>query len=227
MRIAAVVFPRLTQLDLAGPYEVFSRVAGEEVMLVARSLEAVRSEFGLAIAPTNTFHDAPQADVLFCPGGPGANEAMLDDELLSFVRNQAQAARYVTSVCTGALILGAAGLLDGYRAATHWTAMEFLAEFGATAVDERVVRDRNRITAGGVTAGIDFALAVVAELHGSELAKQIQLTIEYDPHPPFDSGHPSRAAAWTLATVKAARADAQERRRAAVREAVQRLGKLR
>ncbi|HEV8657964.1 MAG TPA: DJ-1/PfpI family protein [Thermoanaerobaculia bacterium] len=225
MRIAALVFPRLTQLDLTGPYEVWSRVPGAEVMLVASSLEAVRSEFGLPIVPSTTFDDAPQSDLLFCPGGPGVNDAILDQRLLSFIRAQAEHAQFVTAVCTGSLILGAAGLLDGYRAATHWTAMELLPLFGAIPVDERVVRDRNRITGGGVTAGIDFALAVVAEWRGPEVAKQIQLAIEYDPQPPFDSGHPRRAERSIVDSVMESRMSAQQRRRDAVVEAARRLGK--
>jgi cyclohexyl-isocyanide hydratase len=180
MRIAAVVFPGLTQLDFTAPYEVFSR----------------------------------------CPGGPGVNDVILDEKLLSFVRAQAVRASYVTSVCTGALILGAAGLLNGFRATTHWSAMEFLPQFGAIPVEERVVRDRNRITGGGVTAGIDFALAVVAELCGAEVAKQIQLMIEYDPEPPFASGTPRHAERATVEAVVKQRGEAQERRREAVMQAL-------
>ncbi|HSP32969.1 MAG TPA: DJ-1/PfpI family protein [Thermoanaerobaculia bacterium] len=216
MRIAAVVFPRLTQLDLTGPYEVFSRVADAELDLVAQSLEPVRSEFGLPIVPTTTFDRAVQCDVLFVPGGPGVNDAMLDDRLVAFVRTQAAGARYVTSVCTGALILGAAGLLRDYRAATHWTAMEFLPRFGAIPVDERVVVDRNRVTSGGVTAGIDFALRVVAKLRGSEAARLIELAIEYRPMTDGDSTLVQR--------VKTGQVNAQEIRRAAVEKAA---GKLR
>jgi cyclohexyl-isocyanide hydratase len=223
MRIAAVLFPRLTQLDLTGPYEVFSRVPRCELMLVAKSLDPVRSEFGLPIAPNATFDGAPPCDVLFCPGGPGVNDAILDDGVLAFVRSQAESARFVTSVCTGALILGAAGLLDGYRAATHWTAMEFLPLFGATPVDERVVRDRNRITGGGVTAGIDFALTIAAEVCGSEVAQQIALMMEYEPKAPF-RGHPRTAPPGIVDEVKSSRRDFQETRRRAVMEAV---GKLR
>ena len=225
MRIAALVFPRLTQLDLTGPYEVFSRVPGAEVMLVAKSLEPVRSEFGLPIVPNATFENTAPCTLLFCPGGPGVNDAILDDDLLSFVRTQAELAQYITSVCSGSLILAAAGLLDGYRATTHWTAMEFLPLFGAFAIDERIVRDRNRITGGGVTAGIDFALAVVAELRGPEVAKQIQLDIEYDPQPPFDSGHPSRAERSIVESVMESRTAALQRRRDAVATAARRLGK--
>ena len=223
MRIAALVFPRLTQLDLTGPYEVFSRVPGAEMMLVARTLNPVRSEFGLPITPTFTFDDAPQCDILFTPGGPGVNDAVLDDRLLAFVRAQAKAARYVTSVCSGALILGAAGLLDGYRATTHWASMEFLRGFGATPSDERIVRDRNRITAGGVTAGIDFGLALVAELCGEEMAKQIQLWIEYDPHPPFVAGHPRVAERSLVAGVESQKREGIERRREVMARAAARL----
>jgi len=220
MRIAAVVFPRLTQLDLTAPYEVFSRCPDAELLIVSHSLDPVRSEFGLPIAPTATFDGAPPCDVLFCPGGPGVNDAILDEKLLSFVRSQGTRASYVTSVCSGALILGAAGLLNGFRATTHWAAMEFLPHFGATPVEERIVRDRNRITGGGVTAGIDFALALVAELCGPDVAKQIQLMIEYDPEPPFASGNPRHAEQATVEAVMKQRREAQERRREAVMKAV-------
>ena len=223
MRIAAVLFPRLTQLDLTGPYEVFNRIPDAQLSLVAESLQPVRSEFGLTIAPTATFDDAPQCDVLFVPGGSGVNEAILDERVLAFVRRQAASARWITSVCTGALILGGAGLLHGYRATTHWTAMEFLPLFGAIPVDERVVIDRNRITAAGVTAGIDFALLLAAELRGAVVAKAIQLSIEYDPHPPF-AGHPRDADPQLVDEVERMRAKAQERRREAVMNAAGKLG---
>ena len=220
MRIAAVVFPRLTQLDFTAPYEVFSRCPGAELLIVGHTLEPVRSEFGLPITPTATFESAPQCDVLFCPGGPGVNDAILDATLLSFVRNQATNASYVTSVCSGALILGAAGLLNGFRATTHWAAMEFLPQFGAQPVEERIVRDRNRITAGGVTAGIDFGLALVAEMFGPEVAKEIQLMIEYDPEPPFASGNPRQAEPSTVKAVMKQRESAQQQRREAVAKAL-------
>ena len=220
MRIAAVVFPRLTQLDFTGPYEVFSRCPEAEVLIVSESLEPVRSEFGLPITPTATFDSAPACDVLFCPGGPGVNDAMLDQKLLAFLRAQASSAGYVTSVCSGALILGAAGLLNGFRATTHWAAMEFLPQFGAEPVEERIVRDRNRITAGGVTAGIDFALAIVAEMRGPDVAKEIQLMIEYDPEPPFASGNPRQAEPRTVEAVMKQRQAAQEQRRRAVAKAL-------
>lgn len=190
MNIVCVLFPNLTQLDLTGPYEVFHRAPGAAVHLAAASREPVRAEGGLQLVPTCTFDDAPEADVLFVPGGFGVNEAMLDERVLGFARRPA---RWYTSACTGALLLGAAGLLDGYDAATHWSATEFLAAFGAKPVKQRVVVDRNRITGGGVTAGIDIALTIIANTHGADVAKAIQLGIEYAPAPPFDSGSPERA----------------------------------
>ncbi|PYQ31366.1 MAG: thiamine biosynthesis protein ThiJ [Acidobacteria bacterium] len=178
MNIVCDLFPNLTQLDLTGPFEVFHRIPGARVHLAARTPEPVRAEGGLTILPTIAFADAPQADILCVPGGWGVNEAMLDDELLAFVRRPAT---WVTSVCTGALVLGAAGLLDGYGAATHWAAMEYLSLFGARATERRVVVDRNRITGGGVTAGIDIALRIVREIYGGTLADEISLAIEYGP----------------------------------------------
>lgn len=222
MHIVCVLFPNLTQLDLTGPYEVFHRAPGATVQLAAASREPVRSEGGLALVPTCTFDDAPEPDVLFVPGGPGVNEAMLDERVLDFVRRPA---RWYTSACTGALVLGAAGLLDGYQAATHWSAMHYLAAFGATAVKQRVVIDRNRITGGGVTAGIDIALTIVASTHGPDVAKAIQLGIEYDPAPPFDAGSPERAGEGLtqfvlarLQRMSATRQDAVERAAARMRQ---------
>jgi cyclohexyl-isocyanide hydratase len=166
--------------------------------------------------PTTTLADAPQADVLFVPGGFGQIPLMADDEVLDFLRRQSSRARYVTSVCTGGLLLGAAGLLRGYRAATHWAFMDLLPAVGATPVDERVVVDRNRITAGGVTAGIDFGLRILAELVGRSFAERAQLELEYDPAPPFDSGHPRRAAPETVAAVRSAWAENHARRAASL-----------
>jgi cyclohexyl-isocyanide hydratase len=216
--VSMLLFPRMTQLDLTGPYEVLARMPDARIALVAEAREPVMSETGFTITPTATFDDAPPCDILFVPGGPGVDDAMLDLCVLDFVRNNANAA-YITSVCTGALILGAAGLLDGYSATTHWTALEFLPRFGARPVAERVVVDRNRITGGGVTSGVDFALRLVAEIHGAETAKQIQLMIEYYPHPPFASGSPNTAEPEIVERVRALRTAAQERRRAAVERA--------
>jgi cyclohexyl-isocyanide hydratase len=193
IQIGLVLFPDLTQLDLTGPFEVFARLPNAQVHLIWKSLDPVKSDVGLSISPTTTFDDCPDLDVICIPGGPGMNALLNDEEVLEFVRAQGESARFVTSVCTGALVLGAAGLLDGYRAATHWASMSFLESFGATSVDERVCMDRNRITGGGVTAGIDFGLAVAAALSDPITAQRIQLYMEYAPAPPFQSGSPKTA----------------------------------
>jgi cyclohexyl-isocyanide hydratase len=183
----------LTQLDLTGPHEVLHSIPGAQVHLVWKSLEPVMADSNLAILPTATLAGCPALDVLFVPGGQGQMALMRDEEILGFLRAQGRSARYVTSVCTGALLLGAAGLLEGYEAATHWAFMELLPIYGARPVRRRVVVDRNRITGGGVTAGIDFGLRLAAELAGENVAKAIQLGLEYDPEPPFRSGHPDVA----------------------------------
>ncbi|MDP8953032.1 MAG: DJ-1/PfpI family protein [Actinomycetota bacterium] len=193
LSIGMVLFAQLTQLDLAGPYEVFSRMPNTRVHLIAASPEPVRSEHGLSIAPTTGFDSAPPLDILFVPGGPGQQQVMEDARFVGFLRERGDEARYVTSVCTGSLLLGAAGLLRGYRATTHWMFLELLRPLGAEPVGERVVVDRNRITGGGITAGIDFGLVIAAELVGEETAKKIQLSIEYDPAPPFKGGSPESA----------------------------------
>lgn len=213
LSVGMVLFPNLTQLDLTGPYEVFNRMPHAEVLLLATSLEPVRSEWGLSITPDATFAEAPPLDVLFVPGGPGVSAAMEDDEILDFLKNREPQARYVTSVCTGSLVLGAAGLLQGYRAATHWLSMDLLAMLGAEPSGKRVVKDRNRITGGGITSGIDFGLAVVAELRGEATAREVQLMMEYDPDPPFDSGSPKTADRALVEEVRTARKTIQERRR--------------
>lgn len=189
MQIVCILFPNLTQLDLTGPFEVFHRLAGAEVHLAAAAMdEPVVSDGGLAILPTVPFNDAPQADVLFVPGGPGVNDAMLDDELLAFLARQGARASWVTSACTGALLLGAAGLLAGFEAATHWASMEYLEPFGAWPVAKRVVVSGNRITGGGVTAGIDIALAIAEQTQGRAVRDQIQLAIEYGTWADADEG---------------------------------------
>lgn len=189
-RIAIVIYPGFTQLDATGPFEVFHRAPGAQVDMVAASLDPVRADSGLRIVPDTTFAECEAADVLCVPGGPGQNEHMLDEELLTFLRRLAVDARYVTSVCTGSLLLGAAGLLEGYRATSHWSARDELSLFGAIPTEGRVVRDRNRFSGGGVTAGIDFALTVVAEIWSEPVARAIQLLLEYAPAPPFDGGTP-------------------------------------
>ncbi|MCA1749714.1 MAG: DJ-1/PfpI family protein [Parasphingopyxis sp.] len=185
-----LIFPDMTQLDLTGPYEVFARMPGTVIDLVWKTRDPVRDFSGLTILPSAVFTDCPQADILFVPGGFGQGVLMEDGETLSFLRHQAEEARYVTSVCTGSLILAAAGLLTGYRATCHWQWLDQLALFGVEPVSERVVIDRDRVTGAGVTSGIDFALTLAAELHGEAVARTIQLSMEYDPAPPFDGGSP-------------------------------------
>lgn len=193
MRFAMLLFPNITQLDLTGPHEVLARLPGVQVDLVARTRDPVTSETGMTITPTATFAELPHPDLVFCPGGYGQIAACDDGETLPWLREAGAHARWVTATCTGSLLLGAAGLLRGYRAATHWAFMELLPVVGAIPTHERVVIDRNRITSGGVTAGIDVALTIAAEIHGREAAEQIQLSLEYDPRPPFSAGHPDVA----------------------------------
>jgi cyclohexyl-isocyanide hydratase len=180
-RLGFILFPRLTQLDLTGPYEILSRMPGTETHLVAKTLDPVRSDRGLQIVPTTTIAACPPLDLVCVPGGPGINDVLTDVAMLEFLRRTAAGARYVTSVCTGSLALAAAGLLKGKRAACHWMARESLRRFGAEPVAERVAVDGKLITGGGVTAGIDFALRVVEQLHGRDAAEMIQLLVEYDP----------------------------------------------
>jgi len=191
--IAFLLFPNVTQLDLTGPAQVLSRLGAARLDLVWRNLDPVPTDCGFAIAPTATFADVPRADVLCVPGGMGVADVMADEEAMAWLRRVGAEAKWVTSVCTGSLILGAAGLLGGYRATSHWAWREHLSLFGAEPVAERVVFDRNRVTGGGVTAGIDFALALTAAIRGEAHAKAVQLGLEYDPGPPFDAGTPERA----------------------------------
>lgn len=193
LHIGMLLFPDLTQLDLTGPFEFLHRVPDAEVHLVWKNLEPVRATSGVRILPTKVLHDCPPLDVLVVPGGFGTTDLMTDATVLDWTATEGRRARYVTSVCTGALVLGAAGLLDGYDATTHWAYLDVLPSFGARPVRRRVVLDRNRVTGGGVTAGIDFGLRLVAELAGEQVAKAIQLGLEYDPEPPFRSGHPATA----------------------------------
>jgi cyclohexyl-isocyanide hydratase len=193
MIIGMVIFPGLTQLDLTGPFEVFKRLPNTKVLLVAESLQAVRSDSGLWLTPDTTFHTSPQLDLLFVPGGPGIYGAVQSEILIKFLQTQAVKAKYITSVCTGSLVLAAAGLLNGYKATTHWLSLNLLKLFDVEVSEERVVIDRNRITGGGVTAGIDFALYVTSKAFSEELAKEVQLLIEYNPAPPFNSGSPKTA----------------------------------
>jgi cyclohexyl-isocyanide hydratase len=213
LNIGFVLFPSLTQLDLTGPWEVLTRLPNAACHLLARDLVPVRSASGgLSIVPTMTFADCPQLDLICVPGGPGHLQAMEDPVLLAFIQRQAPASRYVMAVCTGSLVLAAAGLLRGYRATTHWMSLDRLAAFGAEPSNSRVVIDRDRITGGGVTAGIDFGLRVIAELAGEALAREIQLQIEYEPDPPY-KGSPDTADAATVAGLKAKAAPYLDRMR--------------
>jgi cyclohexyl-isocyanide hydratase len=218
-----VLFPNLTQLDLTGPYEVFARLPMTKVFLVAETLTPVRSERGLTISPEATFESAPNLDVVCVPGGPGVDAMMEDAVLLEFLRTRAPVAQYITSVCTGALVLGAAGLLQGYRATTHWLSQDLLALFGAEPVNDRVVIDRNRITGGGVTAGIDFGLTLAAEVFGTAVAQEVQLILEYDPAPPLGGGSPKTSPTSIVQAVTSAREEIQSRRRAIAQRAAARL----
>lgn len=223
--IGLLLFPALTQLDLTGPYEVFARAPNTKVHLIWKNSEPVISDRGMAILPTVTFDTCPKLDVICIPGGPGQIDLMEDEETLSFIRHHSAQSKLVTSVCTGALILGAAGLLQGYKATTHWASLDQLALLGAEPVNARVVRDRNRITGAGVTSGIDFALSVVAAIYGDNVAQNIQLNMEYDPEPPFTSGSPRTAAADLLKQVKDQLAPLIEKRRlATVRAAANKVG---
>ena len=223
IRFGLLLFPRLTQLDMTGPFEVFSRVPGGRVHLVWKTTDPVRSDTGLAMLPDTALADCPQLDVVCVPGGPGVAALMEDEAVLAFLRAQAPGARYVTSVCTGALVLGAAGLLRGVRATTHWASHDFLGALGAVPEQGRWVRDGRVVTGGGVTAGIDFGLTLIAEIAGDGVAQAVQLGVEYDPHPPFDSGSPDKAPEKVLARVKAIYEDGMEERRGAAEKAAARL----
>lgn len=188
-----VVFPGFELLDLAGPLDVFARAPDVTALTIAESRDPVVPDLAPAITPDATFDDAPPFDVLFIPGGHGIGASFANDKLLDFVATRARTAQYVTSVCTGALLLGVAGLLEGREATTHWRYLDLLKLFGATPVSKRVVEDGNLITGAGVTAGIDFGFALVARLRGAGVAKRLQLGLEYDPDPPFHAGHPSVA----------------------------------
>jgi cyclohexyl-isocyanide hydratase len=197
-----LVFPGVQQLDLTGPYEVFASLPGAVVRLVWKTLDPITSSTGLVLQPTTTMAECPPLEVVCVPGGAGINALLEDEETLAFLRAQAAGARYVTSVCTGALVLGAAGLLRGKRATTHWASHDLLGAFGAIPVRSRVVQDGNILSGGGITAGIDFALTLAAELAGRDEAEAIQLFLEYAPAPPFDSGTPEQCRASVLAQVR-------------------------
>jgi len=211
MQIGLLLYPELTQLDLTGPYEVFHRLPDATVHLVWKDTAPVRAQGGLQLVPSTTMAACPALDVVCVPGGFGQIALMSDEVVLDWLRTQAKTARFVTAVCTGSLLLGRAGLLAGYAATSHWAFTELLPAFGARYQPGRVVVDRDRITGGGVTAGIDFALRVAAEICGEDVAKAIQLGLEYNPAPPFTCGHPDVADAALVAQVRARLAPASER----------------
>ncbi|WP_207480185.1 DJ-1/PfpI family protein [Arenibaculum pallidiluteum] len=219
MHVVMLAYPRMTQLDLTGPFEILARCPELTLHLAWKTADPVADASGLRILPTTAFADCPQADILFVPGGPGQLALMEDEETLAFLRRQAAGARQVTSVCTGSLVLAAAGLLEGYRATCHWLSLEQLAYFGAVPVAERVVVDRDRMTGAGVTSGIDFALELVARMFGEARARAVQLGLEYDPAPPFHAGSPAKAPAETVATVREYARGFQEQRDSVARRA--------
>ena len=219
-KVGFVIFPDLTQLDFTGPQQVLARLPDSAMHIVAKARDPVPSDSGLSLMPTHTFADCPPLDLICVPGGNrGVIQAIADRDLIEFVQRQARTAKYVTSVCTGAFILGAAGLLKGRHATTHWAFTELLPLVGATHEKRRVVRDGKLITAGGVTSGIDFGLEVVADIAGEAVARSIQLSLEYDPNPPLASGHPDRATAPTLTAVM----PRYEKARAEFRKGIERL----
>lgn len=210
MKISMLIYPDMTPLDLFGPLQVWSMLPNTSIELVAKDLEPVSTDTAAMVMPTHTYETAAKApDVLFAPGGTKGTFAICEDQAtLAYLQDRAQGAKWITSVCTGALVMGAAGLLKGYRSTTHWAALDMLQEFGAEPVKERWVIDRNRASGGGVTAGIDFGLAMIAELAGEEAARIVQLSVEYNPAPPFNSGHPDVAKPETVEAVLAGFADA-------------------
>ncbi len=223
IRIGLLLFPAVTQLDLMGPAEVFGRLPGAEIFLIWKTLDPVRSDRGLQILPNTTFENCPALDVICVPGGPGQVDLMDDCETLQFLQRAALTCRLVTSVCTGSLVLAAAGLLTGYRATCHWSSIDQLSLLGAEPIDERVVRDRDRITGAGVTSGIDFALTVVGDLAGDAVAQEIQLQMEYDPAPPYQTGSPRSAPEALVTATRQKLAPFIARRRAATERAAGRL----
>ncbi len=219
MRVAMLAFPDMTQLDFTGPHEVFSRFKELAIDIVWKKPGVIDVGGGLQFLTSTTYDNCPQADILFVPGGAGQFALMDDQETLTFLRRQAEKAQYITSVCTGSLVLAASGLLTGYRATCHWASLNQLAYFDAEPVAERVVIDRNRITGAGVTSGIDFALTLVGQIFGEERAKRTQLFMEYDPEPPFPGGSPKSSDPALVAEARNMMAGFQVKREEAARKA--------
>jgi len=219
-----LIYARMDQIDFTGPFEVFSRLPGAAVHVIGLDRQPVRDAFGLILTPERTLEDAPPLDLLHVPGGPGQQELMDHGPLLAFIRQQMDSGRYVFSVCTGALLCGAAGILKGRRATTHWAAFDLLPYFGAIPVDARVVVDGSLITAAGVTAGIDGALTVATLLRGENVAREIQLAMEYAPDPPFHAGSPRTAPPEVYQAVASKFRELTAARRATALQVAVRLG---
>ncbi len=198
LTIGMLLFPEVTIQDFVGPYEVFTRVEKFKVLVVSETSEMIQAEGGLSLKADYSFENCPQVDILFVPGGKGITPLLTNYTYLNFLNKQGQKASYITSVCTGSVLLGAAGLLNGYNATTHWRSLGLLEMMGIETIDKRIVVDRNRITGGGITAGIDFGLTLTALLAGEDTAKIIQLMMEYSPDPPFNSGSPKTAESHIL-----------------------------
>lgn len=223
IHIGFLLFPHLQQLDLTGPYDVLASLQDVSVHLVWKDLQPLKSSSGLVLQPDTLMSECPPLDILCVPGGAGVGALMEDQQTLAFLREQAAQVRYLTSVCTGSLVLGAAGLLKGRRATTHWAYHDLLAPLGAIPVQQRVVRDGNLLTGGGVTAGIDFGLVLAAELVGEQRAQVLQLGLEYAPAPPFNAGSPATAPAAVLAQARQNAAASHAQRSAIVERARARL----
>ncbi|TGN03105.1 DJ-1/PfpI family protein [Leptospira dzoumogneensis] len=224
--IGLLIFPDLTPLDFVGPYEVFSRMKNSKVYVIAETKEPIPSERGLFILPDKSLEENLNLDLVLVPGGLGVNRLMENEKILNWLREKSKSSKYISSVCTGSLVLAAAGLLNGYKATTHWLSLDVLKLFPQIDVKEdRVIIDRDRITGGGVTAGIDFALQVVAEIQGQNAAEEIQLMIEYNPEPPFLSGHPKTANADLVSETRASKKKAQDLRKEIAARSIQRLSK--
>ncbi|KAF1011711.1 MAG: Isonitrile hydratase [Pseudomonas fluorescens] len=224
LQIGFLLFPGVQQLDLTGPYDVLGSLPDVKLHLVWKDLQPVTSSSGLAFTPSTTYEECPRLDVICVPGGAGVGALMEDRPTLDFLVTQSHTARYLTSVCTGSLVLGAAGLLRGRRATTHWAYHDLLAPLGAIPVQERVVRDGNLFTGGGITAGIDFALTLAAELYSEAAAQLVQLQIEYAPAPPFNAGRPETAPPHVLEEAHKRTAESRRVRAEIVARAAARLG---
>lgn len=224
LKLGALIYPNMDQADFTGPFEVLSRVPDSSFHVIAKNRNPIRDMRGLILTPGLTFQEAPSLDVLVVPGGPGQEELMFEEISLSFIRDQALGARYVFSICTGALLCGAAGLLRGVRATTHWAAFHLLEYFGAVPIDRRVVVDGKFVSAAGVTAGLDGALQLASMLRGDDIAQQIQLSIQYAPEPVFSAGHPSSAPPEIVSTVRNSFQTIMERRLTTARQLSANLG---